>query len=311
MEEANLLELSLEEAIESQPPRPPPPRPHSPQPPLSTIPPSSVPPSSSSSFDPFASWETRDTASSSTAGVTFANFGIFDTDPPPPPPSSSVNPLITSSTAGGNVSFDPFSSSAKGSGSSDLLDLMGATPLLPSTGPTPTPQGTRNSPTFEPNMPVGFGSHGQSPARSSSWSTLYTPKPPPPSQTAPGQFLSTAAHSPKRKFSDPFADLGNMTGFTKAPPPQSKQPQIPSTVPTVTNRPTHQYHRGHTPAGVEKNSSRSPSPRSKFTSVVGDREERGTRPKYGEPGPGELIDTYFIDLSVRLSVCLSSKVLFR
>ena len=270
VEEENLLGLSLEEAIETRPPPSQPAR--SSQPPRSQ-PAQSQPPQTSSVFDPFGDWGSTNTTTSGSAGATFANFGILDLDPTPSSSSSVTAPASSTN------SFDPFSSA----NSSDLHDLMAPTPLLPTAESTHASM--PRSPSGGPDLLGGFGSIGQQPmARAASWNTF--------SSQPPNTRIGVTEQP--RKVSDPFANLGDLTGLSHPKPSQTstQQPKVTATSSTTSgnkpsysatsSKPSYQLYGSHTTATSTMNNSRSPSPRgAQQPSVVGGREERGPRTKVG------------------------------
>ena len=176
-------------------------------------------------------------------------------------------------------SFDPFSSA----NSSDLHDLMAPTPLLPTAESTHASM--PRSPSGGPDLLGGFGSIGQQPmARAASWNTF--------SSQPPNTRIGVTEQP--RKVSDPFANLGDLTGLSHPKPSQTstQQPKVTATSSTTSgnkpsysatsSKPSYQLYGSHTTATSTMNNSRSPSPRgAQQPSVVGGREERGPRTKVG------------------------------
>ena len=241
IEEANLLELSFEDT-ETKP----------------------VSQTSTTSFDP---WGTS-TATTSTAFDPFSNWEWQRSETKTTPTSSSIPVSKTS-----NTSFDPFAPS----GGSDLFDLMGSTPLVPSTSNQTSSTTTSNI--RYPNSSgysgwASFASTSSTSKKNEFWSQPPQPKDPFGDIWGQASQKTTpqATQPPAKKSTDPFSDLGNFQsnqGSNLRPQGSTAQnrPTTP-TKPTMTSRPAYyMYGNGTGMSGAgglgappQESRGRSPSP---------------------------------------------------
>ena len=251
VEEANLLEFSIEDTVTELPV----------QVTTSTI--SSTAgnfnpwlSTTSGNTDPFGDWEwTRNTTPTTSSA--------------PPPPVTNNSSLNANS-----VSFDPF-----GPSSSDVFNLMSnSTPLLPTAAASQT--SSTSSFTSAPAHTTSNNTTGYYPRSSghSGWASFTSTN------------TSSINDKPGFKAKDPFGDIWNQATSKSQDPinigstgvPQSQQ----STKPTMTSRPTYQVYGGGTSRTVPQNSksglnvpssnqrARSPSPVNRFGKFYSNHVER-------------------------------------
>ena len=248
IEEANLLELSTE-YTETKP----------------------VSQTSTTSFDP---WGTN-TATTSTTFDPFTNWEWqrFDNTETKNTPTSSSIPVSKTS----NTSFDPFAPS----GGSDLFDLMGSTPLVPSTSnqtTTTTPSNVRYPNSSGYSGWASFASTSSTSKKNEFWS-----QPQPQSKDPFGDIWGQASQKttpqarqpPAKKSTDPFSDLGSFQSSQgnnlRAQGTTAQNRPTTPTKPTMTSRPAYYMYGSGTGvsgggglgAPPRESRARSPSP-SKF-----------------------------------------------
>lgn len=232
---------------------------------------------------------------------------------PAPPNTASSQPNQAASSSGNQWgTFDPFGSLSSGksngsvlkaeplrpnSSSSNMLLQPSVQPGPPSKSPsmskaysTPSIGGTSNGaaaqpfkPNYNPVITAGFGV----PTTAAAGRGFGQPGPSPHEspRVSPIHFAVPSSGAFAAKV-DPFADLGAVKVSKLATPTAAPPPSTKANVPPMTFRPTYQVYGSAVGAQTQANQQRNQPAKTEskpvFTSVIGEREEKGSRVMTGK-----------------------------